>query len=245
MPFTLIDAPDSAGLDARFDETLIELAGQGQQVACVWQSPQSLVVPRTYSGRPEFKAACGTFAELGWPVTVRLSGGGIVPQGPGIVNVSLAYEIQGKPMDHAGAAYLTLCSAIGDALRVWDIASRPAAVQGSFCDGRYNLAIGEGDELRKVAGTAQVWRRSPRYRTGCERHCVLVHALILAAVDTQGVTQIANAFETATGGLLRYRAERIASLHLCGRTTAANPADFVRALRERLALSLITSSPRL
>ncbi|MFA5490325.1 MAG: lipoate--protein ligase family protein [Candidimonas sp.] len=238
MGFILIDARDDAVHDARFDETLIALAGQGKQVASVWQSPQGLVVPRTYAGRPGFDAARKTFQEQGWPVSVRLSGGGIVPQGPGIVNVSLAYEIQGKPMDHTNKAYLTLCAVIGDALRGWGIVSRPATVHGSFCDGRYNMAIGDGDDVRKVAGTAQVWRRSPHYRTDCERHCVLAHALILAAVDTQEVTRAANAFEAATGGPLRYRAERVASLHACAGATMAEHTDFVYALRERLALAL-------
>jgi lipoate-protein ligase A len=239
MSFTLINAPSPLAQDARFDETLIMLAGQGQPVASVWQSRQSLVVPRTYANRPEFDTACGVFAAKGWPVSVRLSGGGIVPQGPGIINVSLAYEVQGKPMDHTADAYLKLCAIISDALSHWQIDAYPAAVQGSFCDGRYNLALGADNDLQKVAGTAQVWRRSPRHQPDSERHCVLVHALVLAAVDTVLVTQVANDFEAATAGRLRYQAQRIASLHTCAHASEVDPAGFVQALCEKLEQRLL------
>src|SRR3546814_11147898 len=84
---------------------------------------------------------------------------GIVPQGPGIVNVSLAYAVQGKPLDHSDEAYLLICRIIAQALEEHGVDAHTQAVDGSFCDGRYNLAVGAGQEARKIAGTAHVWRR--------------------------------------------------------------------------------------
>ena len=49
------------------------------------------------------------------------------------------------------------------------IAAEATPVQGSFCDGDYNLAV----EGRKIVGTAQRWRG---------RTC-LIHALLLTDLD--------------------------------------------------------------
>src|SRR5690606_29227601 len=148
----------------------------------------------------------------GWPVTVRQSGGGIVPQGPGIINLSLAYAVQGKPLDHSDEAYLLICRLISLALQEYDIASHPQAIEGSFCDGRYNLAVGLGDDARKIAGTAQLWRRHQVAGLPDYQQIVLVHALILAHVDTEMLCRQANQFELALGSNRQYASNRIVSL---------------------------------
>lgn len=212
MAFTLL-APTSDGpQDARFDETLIELAAAHGPTAAIWTARQGLVVPRTYRRHAGFEALCAEYAVSGWPVTVRMSGGGIVPQGPGIINVSLAYCIDGNPMDHSEAAYQLLCEILGKAAARIGVQAHAAAVEGSFCDGRYNLAIGQGEHIKKVAGTAQLWRRhpTPAYKN---RQAVLVHALVLACVDTEQVTKRANDFEVALGTDRRYLPGRTVSLH--------------------------------
>ncbi len=61
-------------------------------------------------------------------------------------------------------------------------------MSGSFCDGRYNLACGEGAEARKIVGTAQYWR--PLAAGG--GHVVLAHAVILIDADLSAAHQAAT-----------------------------------------------------
>lgn len=239
MPFELLPFHADPEHDARFDESLIELAAQSGPSACVWESGQGLVVPRTYRRFEAFPAACERFALQGWPVTVRQSGGGIVPQGPGILNLSLAYAVQGKPLDHSDEAYMLICRVISQALTEYGIASHPQAVEGSFCDGRFNLAVGSGDAARKVAGTAQLWRSHASADTRNTLQIVLVHALILAAVDVVAVTGQANAFEQALGSGRRYASDRIASLHELSTTPMPSKEMFTLGLKAALERQLL------
>ncbi|NYT35555.1 lipoate--protein ligase family protein [Allopusillimonas soli] len=243
MPFTLIvpegpQAPD-------YDLTLIAQAAAHGPVASVWTSPQGLVVPRTYRRFPGFGPTCQQFADQGWPIAVRLSGGGIVPQGPGILNASLAFRKEGKPLDHSDAIYRMLCIALADALSGFGITSHAAAVEGSFCDGRFNLAVGCGKALRKVAGTAQLWRRHPIAQgsggaaEGGWQQIVLVHALVLATADVPSVTAQANRFEAGIGSDRRYDPSRAASLWtLCKPPAPPDAKHFLQKLTLALAHSL-------
>ena len=222
--------------DASFDESLIEKAALHGPIACVWEAKQGLVVPRSYQRHDGFTQACDRYHDLGWPVTVRQSGGGIVPQGPGILNLSLAYSVKGKPLDHSDDAYKLICRLISQALDTFNIVSHPQAVEGSFCDGRYNLAVADGTTAKKIAGTAQLWRRCKLSASDSFQQIVLVHALILACVDVESVTDIANQFECAVGSSKRYFSQRIASLyHL--HAAQSNPMladDFMTALKQAL-----------
>src|SRR5690554_4897785 len=113
--FTLHEAPACGDLNSRFDEVLMQYAASHGPSACIWQAPQGLVVPRTYIRSATFDETCVQSAAQGWPVSVRHSGGGVVPQGPGILNISLAYGVEGRPLDHSDAAYQMLCNVISDA----------------------------------------------------------------------------------------------------------------------------------
>ncbi|MBV6273137.1 lipoate--protein ligase family protein [Alcaligenaceae bacterium CGII-47] len=190
------------------DSDLIPLAARHGPVARIWMTNTGLIVPRTYTRWPHFEDVCAAFAKNGWPITVRLSGGGVVPQGPGILNLSLAFPAQGRPMDHSEAAYLLICRIIQTALMTFGIETHAQAVEGSFCDGRFNLAVDE--PARKVAGTAQVWRQIPAGPASAQ--VGLVHALILAHVNPDLLTEQANRLEAALGNPRRYLASRIASL---------------------------------
>lgn len=206
--FTLLPPFQGAIPDARYDETLLEQAIARGPLACIWQSPRSLVVPRSYRRFDSFEAGCEQFAAQGWPVAVRQTGGGIVPQGPGIVNLSLAYLVEGAPMRHSEAGYQLICSILANALHSMGIHAFPAAVEGSFCDGRYNLAVPLQGSAVKIAGTAQAWRRVPGSH---ETHAGLVHALVLLDTDTAQVTAVANDFEATIGSERRYQADKVVS----------------------------------
>lgn len=234
MTFQLLPFARNEPQHARFDESLIALAAQQGPTGCLWEAEQGLVVPRTYQRFSEFSSACVQFEEAGWPVTVRQSGGGIVPQGPGIINLSLAYLVDGKPLDHSDAAYQLICDIISRALERFGVASYPRAVEGSFCDGRYNLAVGAETAAQKIAGTAQMWRRHRPSGTGPDRQVVLVHALILADVDVVRLSTLANEFERALGHDKHYSSACIASLHTLNRNPSLTGGAWVTALADAL-----------
>lgn len=234
MAFELVSA-DGASLDARHDESLIARAAEQGPAAMIWQAEQGLVVPRTYRRFKAFDTAAQNFADLGWPVTVRLSGGGIVPQGPGIVNISLAYAVHGKPLDHSDDAYRLLCRVISETAARFGAACRPQEVHGSFCDGRYNLAVDTGGRPRKIAGTAQLWRRHALKNGAGLRQVVLVHGLILAEVDAAALTDMANRFEAALGSDKRYDSARAAALIDHCRPPRHRHSGFIVSLMETLA----------
>ncbi|NYT65080.1 lipoate--protein ligase family protein [Alcaligenaceae bacterium] len=234
MKFTLLTVSDDINDDARADESLIAYAAQGIPAASIWRTSQGLVVPRSYLRASQFESTCQKFAQAGWPISVRQSGGGVVPQGPGIINLSLAYAVHGKPLDHSDAGYQQICDVIGQALQGLGIDTRAQAVEGSFCDGRYNLATGSQDQARKVVGTAQVWRRQPGVNNNEAFQVALVHAMILAHADINAITDQANQLELALGHDRRYLNHSAVSLHLCGDHGLDGPS-FTKHLMARLA----------
>lgn len=227
------------GLDGfAVEQAMVRHAADGAALACVWDSPPALVVPASYKRFPRFEAVCRACAEEGVPVLVRTSGGGLVPLGPGMVNLSLAWRTAASLGQGAEAVYAALCRMLASAVASWGIASAPQAVKGSFCDGRYNLAIGG----RKVAGTAQWWRRA-----GGGQQVVLAHACLMVDVDTDALTERANAFEAQLGNDRRYRADALTCVarHAVRTTPAGGAARITAELMDcRLQdLAVITQVP--
>ncbi|MDE4779142.1 lipoate--protein ligase family protein [Klebsiella quasipneumoniae subsp. similipneumoniae] len=205
--------PASLALQFCEDPTLAEQplfakACAGEAVAQLWQAPQGFVVPGSYRQFADLPAVSAHFAARGWPVWLRRSGGGLVPQGPGIINLSLAWPVQQPLGEAAEPIYHSLCAVLQRTLARFGVASHPRAVSGSFCDGRYNLACGEGEAARKIVGTAQYWR--PLTASG--GHVVLAHAVILIDVDLSAAHQAANAFEAQLGSERVYRADKTVTL---------------------------------
>ena len=180
-------------IDGELELEWLELALKGQSTAALWIGKQGLVAPMSYQHHTNLIEVCTEFAIRGWPVRLRRSGGGVVPQGPGILNLSLAKPCQGAPGDLAESIYADLCQLLAGALAGLGIKAEARAVSGSFCDGRFNLAvIGNDDQTtRKIAGTAQYWRHAE------SRHAVLAHALLIVDADPAALTAEANRFETA------------------------------------------------
>lgn len=175
-------------------------AAIGQPSAHLWTAPRGLVVPRRYTALPDWATASADPAH--GEVQVRSSGGGLVPQGPGVWNLSLAWPAPTAAPSNTDAVYAGLCDALAAAFARLGLQARPQPVEGSFCDGRFNLAFNGA----KLVGTAQAWRRV------AGRPMVLAHAVIVVSADPAELSERANAFEAALGSPVRYRPQAVTSI---------------------------------
>lgn len=215
--------PDRGG--PGIDRWLLERATLDGCASAVWQPTPSLVVPASYRRHgAAFEAACEQSAREGWPVQVRRSGGGLVPQGPGVVNFSHAWRTTARFGDAMDIVYEQLCGLLQQVLVPFGLVTDCAAVEGSFCDGRYNLAL----HGRKVAGTAQYWQRLDAHQ-----HLVLAHACLLVDADLDRLTERANRFEAAVGSAQRYCAEAITNLAVPGLNSPVMLQCLAEAARQR------------
>lgn len=205
-------------------EWMAGCAASGRPAAHLWQGRPGWAVPRRATLLPGWPAAAAADAGHG-QVCVRASGGGVVPQGPGLWNLSLLWPAASATPVDTDRLYAALCAGLAAALARLGLAAAPQPVDGSFCDGRYNLAVGG----RKLAGTAQAWRRVGRQRV------VLAHAVLVVEADPAALTQRANDFEAALGGKQRYRSGALTSIA----REAPDPADIeartLTALAEQFA----------
>lgn len=212
--------------DLALEQRLLDQAAEGGAFAAVWECHPALVVPPTYRRFERFEALCGRSAAEGWPVAVRRSGGGLVPQGPGMVNLSLAWRTRARLSDAMEPVYLGLCALLQDAFDGFGVQARAQAVEGSFCDGRFNLAL----DGRKAVGTAQYWKR-----ISATEHVVLAHACVLVEADLALLVHRANAFEARLGSDKQYSADAVANLADCASAAPTAPAPSARSFAQRLA----------
>lgn len=214
MSFDIVDFAVGTADPLAAESELLSLAASGRCVAHLWQAPLSLVVPRSYQRFAALERARAEFEQRGCPVFLRMSGGGLVPQGPGILNLSLAYPVRGTVGDLSEAVYRHLCAILGKALGTLGLQTHWQTVEGSFCDGRFNLAWGPPGDARKIAGTAQYWRHMEAASQGSSSplHVVLAHAVLLVSADPEEINQRANAFENAIGSGRRYLPGRVVSV---------------------------------
>lgn len=215
-------APLADGVACEAD-WLARCAASGRAQAHLWCADVGLVAPRRYSLLPGWPAALA--AQPAGTVQLRASGGGLVPQGPGLWNLSLLWTTPAAQPTGTGAIYAALCSELRMALARLGVTATPQTVPGSFCDGRYNLAVNG----RKLVGTAQAWRRV------AGRPLVLAHAVIVIDADPAELTARANAFETALGCAAPYRADALTCLAREAPDSGDIEARTLRALAEQFA----------
>jgi lipoate-protein ligase A len=205
----LHDEPLATGIDHEAD-WMVRCASTGGAAAHLWHAPVGLVVPRRYALLPGWPSAR---LDARCEVQVRASGGGLVPQGPGMWNLSLIWLAADAESIDTNSVYRVLCDRLSAAFATLSIDATPQAVEGSFCDGRYNLAVNG----RKLVGTAQAWRRIHG------RQVVLAHAVIVVAADPIELTARANAFEQALGTDTRYRGDALTSIAIETADTSVEP----------------------
>lgn len=177
--------------------------GEGEARCLVWRTQKAIIVPRGLPGRDYFQRARGAVEALGFPVFERDTGGDLTPQDPGIVNLSLAFRMDGAQASIKDA-YLRLTTPVIAFLSAhYEIKARTAAIPGAFCDGEYNIAIDD----KKIAGTAQRWKLLGGEGTS-RRVAVLAHVALMVQNDFDPAIEALNAFYTASGSDRRILRER-------------------------------------
>ncbi len=219
---TVHESPLREGVAVEND-WLAQVARSGIAQAHLWQGEPGWVVPRSYARSPAWD-------ERDRRLRVRASGGGLVPQGPGLANLSLVWCSSAAPTC-SDAVYRALCAGLQRALARIGLVATTQAVEGSFCDGRYNLAV----DGRKIAGTAQAWRRIEG------RQVVLAHALLIVDADVELLTNEANEIEQALGRPARYVASAVTSIARAwsARHQAPVAADFDTTLLQAIAAQFV------
>ncbi len=231
-----------APLDGEVEIEWLEQALSGKSTAALWIGKQGLVAPMSYQRHENLMESCASSASRGWPVRLRRSGGGVVPQGPGILNLSLVRPCDRPPGDLAENIYEYLCHVLTQALAGLGINATARAVSGSFCDGRFNLAVKSAkDEVsRKIAGTAQYWRHAG------SRHAVLAHALLIVDAEPLDLVAETNRFETALGSGKQYDCNALTSVShaWCDVNPGRTPqAGLLTELRQSIIAALNQQSP--
>ena len=137
-----------------------------------WTTAQSLVAPRSLKRATSIDSAMKLSAHCGWPVYFRQTGGSVVPQGAGFLNVTIAFALDPVERPSIIAVYEMLCTPVIRWLQRQGCNAQTGFVPGSFCDGEFNVVV----QGQKVVGTAQRWTRVHAHEM---RQIVFAHALLL------------------------------------------------------------------
>lgn len=186
----------------------------------------ALVCPAAFRRRAGFDVAARRLAAQGWPLHLRPTGGGAVPQGPGVLNLALAYTASSKFGIEAG--YRLITEVIRAALGRFGAHLATGATPDSFCDGTWNLSLAG----RKLVGTAQRIRPA-----GGGRRRVLAHALILVEGDLAPGVAAVNQFH-AELGLPSVTGHAHTTLAKVLGPEAPDPAQLAKELATRAAEAL-------
>lgn len=204
------------------------LLERGQPALLLWRcAAPALVLPAALLRRPEVQETAARRENASWPVIARATGGGIVPQGPGTLNLALVLPAPDGFRLEDG--YQLICGALAEALARFDIRTTTGVCEDAFCDGKWNVLAGG----RKFAGTAQRWRSRPQGAV------VLVHAAMLVAMPEPALWPVMDRLHrTAFPGSAGVRPEAHVALTALI-SDRANPQGFpgavARAAEDRLS----------
>jgi len=219
----LISDPETS---ISFDQELLAQVGRGDlgPCVCIKTEPQSLVVTRRESRMENFAQARASMAAESWPVVIRSSGGSCVPQGKGMLNLSIIHpRVKGWRLEDG---YLLLCELLTRLLASYGIESGTGEVPGSFCDGRYNLQIGG----KKLVGTAQRWAGGRR-----KQAAVLAHACLLVDLDLPEVTERINQLYRLCNNPLQFKPAACTTLRDILPPSQLSTEALVDSVTQRLA----------
>ena len=211
-----------------FDELLLKQVINGASGPSLYinRASRCLVATVRESRMTNFEAASRTLTEQGWPVVVRCTGGSCVPQGPGVVNLSVIHpKVRGWRLEDG---YKLLCGLLTHLLASYGLVTTVGEVAGSFCDGRYNLQVGG----QKLVGTAQRWAGGSR-----KNAAVLAHACLLVDLDLVEATEKINTLYRLCGNSRQFTPDACTTLRDClGGAGQPFCKDFVLNVERRLAV---------
>ena len=127
------------------------------------------------------------------PIATRSTGGTVVPQGQGTINISVFSHHPRHP--GIRETYIALCQALMTGFATMGLETVVGARPGSFCDGDHNILLGG----RKLVGTAQRWAIGADGSAICLHHCV-----ILSGGDPDRLCSRAEALYHHAGIDMRY-----------------------------------------
>lgn len=188
---------DNVAVDARLGADVG--AGRRAPLYRLWENGRALVVTAREHRLPGFRRACRALESEGWPVVRRESGGTVVPHGPGILEASLLIPQQRLTARALESVYEMLCRPVIRALAELGVVADFGEVEGSFCDGRFNLVAGE----RKIAGTSQRWRGGLPPASRPDGY-VLAHLVLFVEADMEAATGAVNRFYAVAGAEDRF-----------------------------------------
>jgi lipoate-protein ligase A len=213
MTFTFVESDPTETDPLQGELALLEHAISTGPVAQLWEAPLSLVIPRSYLRQPGIEEARAQFAAQGCPVWLRMSGGGLVPQGPGILNVSLAYAVP-RAWRRGWNRSTSICaksSPKGCARSAWKPIGRPwkdrSAMAASTWPGAPAIARARSQAQRSTGAAP----RAVQTPDG-QRHLVLAHAILLVDADPVDINARANAFEAAIHSGRHYDPAKVVSV---------------------------------
>lgn len=238
--WSLAEAAETGSADQclAVDEQLLDQVKRGERGPCIriWRNRQCLVATVKESRMPNFEKSSQALADDSWPVLVRRTGGSCVPHGPGVINLSLIYPIPEGQRWQLEDSYQLLCLPLQQLLQDYGLKAETGAVEGSFCDGRYNLQV----DNRKLVGTAQRWRpasQAPEAETGAKKSAgaILAHACLLTDLDLLTATEQINRLYRDCENTEQFIPEACATLAECaGRESETDSEDFVLEVVDRL-----------
>ena len=169
-----------------YDERLLEQIASGERphTIRIWRNRQCLVSTVKEARQPGFDQACDALNKAGWPVVVRRTGGSCVPHSPGVLNLSLVYPCPRDQLWTQEDSYRLLCAPLQQLLESYALKADTGEVPGSFCDGKFNLQVGN----RKLVGTSQRWKG----HAASGARTILAHACLLVDIDLVDATQKIN-----------------------------------------------------
>ncbi len=193
----MADTPNDPALNYALDQAVAEHVGSGDIAPTVrlWKPGRCLALGRFDTKLPHVDDAVAHMKAQGHVVLHRLSGGKAVWQDEGYLNFSVM-----APREHMGVpeAYRTFSEGFMAGLEELGLASAFKHVEGAFCDGPYDLAIGE----RKLVGTAQVQKRT----------YMIVHGTAMVDCDVADMVDIVGEFYERAGDPMDLRAETMITL---------------------------------
>jgi len=205
-----------ADIDAEMALLDAVLGDPRQPILRLWRTHRCLVVTPLLAHKPQFQPAADASAARGWPVVVRRTGGGPVPQGPQTLSISRATAHPRATAPSIDAAFRHFADWICNALRSCGLTPEIGEIEGSCCPGRYDIAIGG----RKIIGIAQ--RRRQGKHADTPLTATLVHAMLWLEGDLIAGIDALECFLAEAGAPQQFTRARMGTVEeIAGRATAA------------------------